>query len=163
MGLQPDAVVADLGAGTGYFAVRLARALPRGRVYAEDVEPDMVRYLTERAVREGLTNLVAVQGQPDDPRLPESIDAAIMVDTYHHLENPDAFFAALRARLNGSGLLVIVDFKKDGPEDAPGPPAAMRVAAEVAVAKLVTLGFAHVQTDDELLPYQYIIHLRRAD
>lgn len=163
LALAPDATVADLGAGTGYFAVRLARAVPQGRVYAEDLEPDMVRYLGERATREGLGNLVAVRGEATDPRLPAVVDAAIMVDTYHHVDDPDRFFAALRERLRPGGALVIVDFKKDAPDDAPGPPAAMRIADEVVVARLVALGFTHVRTDRELLPYQYLVHLRRPD
>lgn len=161
LALAPDAAVADLGAGTGYFAVRLARAVPKGRVYAEDVESDMVRYLRERAAREGLTNLEAVQGEAADPRLPASVDAAIMVDTYHHIEDPTGFFGKVRGRLRPGGTLVIVDFKKDAPEDAPGPPAAMRIADEIVTAHLRKLGFVHVRTDRDLLPYQYVVVLQR--
>lgn len=159
--LRPDATVADLGAGTGYFAVRLARAVPQGRVYAEDLEPDMVRYLGERAAREGLTNVVALRGDPADPKLPAGVDAAIMVDTYHHIVDPTAFFGRVREALRPGGELVIVDFKKDAPEDAPGPPAAMRIADDVVAAHLQKLGFTHVRTDRELLPYQYLVFLRR--
>lgn len=162
LALAPDAQVADLGAGTGYFAVRLARAVPRGRVFAGDLEPDMVRYLRERAAKEGLTNLEAVQGAPDDPRLPEAVDLAIMVDTYHHIADPTGFFAAVRERLRPGGALVIVDFKKDAPDDAPGPPAAMRIADDIVAAHLRKLGFVHEKTDRELLPYQYIVVMRRA-
>ena len=159
--LVPDAKVADLGAGTGYFAVRLARAVPRGHVYAEDLEPDMVRYLAERAAREGLGNVTAVQGSADDPKLPELVDLAIMVDSYHHIAEPTAFFAAVRERLRPGGTLVIVDFKKDAPDDAPGPPAAMRVADEIVVAHLRKLGYVHDRTDAALLPYQYLVIMRR--
>ena len=161
LSLRPDATVADLGAGTGYFAVRLARAVPQGRVYAEDLEPDMVRYLGERATREGLANVVALQGDAVDPKLPAAIDAAIMVDTYHHIVDPTAFFGRVREALRPGGALVIVDFKKDAPEDAPGPPAAMRIADDVIAAHLQKLGFTHVRTDRELLPYQYVVFLRR--
>ncbi|MBA3545363.1 MAG: methyltransferase, partial [Nannocystis sp.] len=122
LALAPGARVADLGAGTGYFAVRLARAVPQGCVFAQDLEPDMIRYLGERAKREGLANLVAVQGEPNDPRLPEAVDLAIMVDTYHHVADPTGFFARVRDHLVPGGRLVIVDFKKDAPDDAPGPP-----------------------------------------
>jgi len=159
--LRPDARVTDLGAGTGYFAVRLARAVPQGRVFAQDLEPDMVRYLGERATREGLTNVVAVQGEPDDPKLPETVDVAIMVDGYHHIADPAAFFARVRDRLAPGGRLVIVDFKKDAPDDAPGPPAAMRIADDIVTAHLVKLGFVHVRTDLALLPYQYLVFLQR--
>lgn len=161
LGLAADARVADLGAGTGYFAVRLARAAPKGRVFAQDLEPDMVRYLGERATREGLGNITAIQGEPDDPKLPEAVDVAIMVDSYHHIADPTRFFAQVRERLRKGGTLVIVDFKKDAPEDAPGPPAAMRVADEIVVAHLRKLGFAHLRTDRELLPYQYLVFMQR--
>lgn len=159
--LRPDARVADLGAGTGYFAVRLARAVPQGRVFAQDLEADMVRYLGERAAREQLGNLVAVQGEPDDPKLPEAVDLAIMVDTYHHIADPTVFFARVRDRLRPGGRVVIVDFKKDAPEDAPGPPAAMRIADDLVRAHLVKLGFVHVRTDRDLLPYQYLVIVQR--
>lgn len=161
LALTPGMAVADLGAGTGYFAVRLARAVPDGTVYAMDVEPDMVRYLGERATREGLANLVAVRGEPADPRLPVPVDAAIMVDTYHHVGDPAGFFARLRERLRPGATLAIVDFKTDAPADAPGPPAAMRVSDAAVVATLGPLGFAHLRTETELLPYQYVVLLRR--
>ena len=72
LALKPDAVVADIGSGTGYFAVRLANMVPKGRVYGVDIEPDMVKYLAERAKREKRGNVTAVAGVPDDPKLPES-------------------------------------------------------------------------------------------
>lgn len=159
--LAPDARVADLGAGTGYFAVRLARAVPRGQVYANDLEPDMVRYLGERASREGLTNLRPVQGAADDPKLPGPVDIALMVDTYHHIDDPTRFFAGVRDALAPGGRLVIVDFRKDAPDDAPGPPAAMRVDDAVVVAHLQKLGFVHERTDRALLPFQYLVFLRK--
>jgi SAM-dependent methyltransferase len=95
--LSPDALVADIGAGTGYFAVRLADMHPRATVYAVDVEPDMVRYLGERAGREGLKNLKPVAGRAEDPGLPEKVDLALFVDTYHHIENREAYFRRLAA------------------------------------------------------------------
>ena len=82
LALAPDAAVADIGAGTGYFAVRFAHMVPRGRVYAVDLEPDMVRYLGERAKKAGLANLTPVQGAAGDPRLPAPVDLAILVDVY---------------------------------------------------------------------------------
>jgi len=161
LALRPDAQVADVGAGTGYFAVRLARAAPQGRVYAVDIEPDMVRYLGERAAREGLTNLTPVQGEAADPRVPADVDVAVVVDTYHHIVDPTRFFGKLRDRLRPGGTLAIVDFKKDAPDDAPGPPAAMRIADDIVVAHLKKLGLTHVRTDRDALPYQYIVLMTR--
>ncbi|MBL9113240.1 MAG: methyltransferase domain-containing protein, partial [Myxococcales bacterium] len=78
-------LVADVGAGTGYFSVKIAKRVPSGKVFAVDVEGDMVRYLKERATREGLTNLVAVQSTADDPKIPEPVDVVLVVDTLHHI------------------------------------------------------------------------------
>src|SRR5688572_22391451 len=92
LALKPDAVIADIGSGTGYFAARFANMVPRGRVYGVDTEPDMVKYLSERAKREGLKNLTSVAGKPDDPRLPESADLIILVDVYHHVADRERYF-----------------------------------------------------------------------
>lgn len=162
IGLTPDARVADLGAGTGYFAVRLARRVPRGQVLASDVEPDMVRYLGERAAKEGLANLVPVQGKPDDPALPEAVDVAFMCNVYHHIEDRTGYFRTLAQQLRPGGRLVVVDFEKDAPDDVPGPPQAMRVARDVLVDELARAGFALVRADGDVLPYQYIVELRLA-
>src|SRR4051812_30710643 len=85
--LKPDAVIADIGAGTGYFSVRFARMLPKSKVYAVDVEPDMVRHLANRAKHDQLPNVIAVQATPGDPKLPEKVDLAFFVDTYHHIDD----------------------------------------------------------------------------
>lgn len=162
LGLPPDARVADLGAGTGYFAMRLARRVPQGKVLANDVEPDMVRYLGERAAKEGLPNVVPVQGRPDDPALPEAVDVAFMCNVYHHIEDRPGYFRKLAAQLRPGGRLVVVDFEKDAPDDVPGPPPAMRVARETLVTELEAAGFELVRADGEILPHQYIVELRVA-
>ena len=108
LALPPDAVVADIGSGTGYFAVRLARAVPRGHVYGADLEPDMVKYLAERGRREAITNLTAVQAAPDDPRLPRPVDLVLLVDTYHHVAERPAYFARLRRSLKPDGRVAII-------------------------------------------------------
>ena len=160
--LAPDAAVADLGAGTGYFAERFARAAPRGQVYAQDIEPDMVRYLGERASKAGLENLKPVLGTADDPALPEAVDLAFMCDVYHHIADVEGYFKKVAVKLKPGGRLAIVDFKKDAPDDAPGPPAAMRVAADVIVEQLSGLGYQLERRDDALLEYQYVLVFTRA-
>jgi len=87
LALSPTASVADIGAGTGYFSVRIAKAIPRGTVYASDVEPSMVDYIRKRAVAAGLTNVVPVLAGAETPKLPKAVDVALIVDTYHHLPN----------------------------------------------------------------------------
>lgn len=154
-----DAVVADLGAGTGYFAIRFARRVPQGRVLANDIEPDMVRYLGERATKEGLSNVVPVQGEAGDPKLPEAVDVAFMCDVYHHIEDRVGYFRKVAQRLSPGGRVVIVDFKKDAPDDTPGPPAKMRVAQDELVRELEGAGLRLQRADRDTLPHQYIVEL----
>jgi len=119
-----DATVADIGAGTGYFAVRLARAVPKGKVFAVDVAPDMVRYLAERTKREGLANLTPVQATPSNPKLPAPVDIVLLVNTYHHIPWRVEYFRHLRASLKPGGRVAIIDFRVESPV---GPPAAARL------------------------------------
>jgi SAM-dependent methyltransferase len=113
--LQRTDKVADIGAGTGYFSVRIAKRLPDGKVFSVDIEPDMVRYLGERAQREHLSGLVPVLAAAG-PNLPEPVDLVLVVDTYHHIENRTAYFAKLMDALVPNGRVAIVDFKVDAPE-----------------------------------------------
>jgi len=156
--LQADARIADLGAGTGYFAARLANMLPRGRVYAVDIEPDMVRYLDARAKREGLGNMLALEGKPDDPRLPAKVDMVLLVDVYHHIEDRARYFRRLRLSLRPGGRIAIVDFRLDSPE---GPPRAARIAPETVTAEMKTAGYA-VAAEHDFLPRQYFLVFRPA-
>ena len=158
LALAPEARVADLGAGTGYFSARLANMLPKGRIYAADLEPDMVRHLGERAKREGLANLVPVASAPDDPRLPEKVDLVLLVDVYHHIEDRTRYFAKLRASLRPGGRVAIVDFRLDAPV---GPPRAARVAPEQVKEEMKRAGYTP-SAEHEFLPYQYFVVFRPA-
>jgi len=153
LALAPDAVVADIGAGTGYFSVRLANMLPKGRVYAVDIEPDMVRYLAERAKREKRANMVAVAGEPGDPKLPSKVDLVLMVDVYHHVDDRVDYFRRLREVLKPGARVAIIDFLPDAPE---GPPKAARVTADRVVAEMKNAGFALAQ-EHRFLPRQYFL------
>jgi SAM-dependent methyltransferase len=158
LGLAPNALVADLGAGTGYFAARLANMLPKGRVYAVDIAPDMVRYLEARAKRERLSNIVALQGEPDDPKLPERVDLVLLVDVYHHVEDRVGYFRRLSGYLRPGGRVAIVDFKLDAPR---GPPRAARIAPEVVKAEMGAAGYA-LSAEYGFLPDQYLLVFRPA-
>jgi len=158
LALKPAARVADLGAGTGYFSARLANMLPKGRVYAVDIEPDMVRYLEARAKREGLRNLTAVAGKPDHPRLPEKVDLILLVDVYHHIEDRARYFSKLRASLRPGGRIAIIDFRLDSPE---GPPPAARIAPETVRAEMKAAGHT-LAAEHPFLPYQYFLVFRPA-
>jgi len=157
LALAPDARVADLGAGTGYFTVRLARQAPEGKVYAVDIEPDMVRHLEERAKGESLGNVVAVLGKPDDPSLPEAVDVVLVVDTYHHIADRVAYFQRLASSLRDGGRLVIIDFTAESPM---GPPVEHRISADQVIAELGKAGYALSKRHD-FLPNQYFLELTR--
>jgi SAM-dependent methyltransferase len=158
LALKPDARVADLGAGTGYFSARLANMLPKGRVYAVDIEPDMVRYLEARAKREGLRNLTAVAGAPDDPRLAEKVDLVLLVDVYHHIEDRARYFRRLSTSLRPGGRIAVIDFKFDSPQ---GPPPSVRIPPETVKAEMKAAGHA-VAAEHPFLPYQYFLVFRPA-
>jgi SAM-dependent methyltransferase len=151
--LAQSARVADIGAGTGYFSVRIAKRVPDGKVFAADVEPDMLRYLGERAHREQLHVLQPVQASADTPNLPEPVDVALIVDTYHHIDDRVAYFSRLKSSLRPGGRLAIVDFKTDAPE---GPPPERRIAPEKVIAELEQAGYALVGRHD-FLPRQYFL------
>jgi SAM-dependent methyltransferase len=153
LALKPDAVIADIGSGTGYFAVRFANMTPKGRVYGVDTEPDMVKYLAERAKREGLKNVVAVAGAPGNPRLPEKADLIVLVDVYHHIEGRERYFRDLRKSLKPGGRIAVIDFRMDSPV---GPPQSVRIAPERVKDELKRAGFALAQ-EHAFLPNQYFL------
>ncbi len=136
LALTPAMTVADVGAGTGYFTVRLARAVPAGRVIATDVERDMVRYVEERARREGLSNITTIVTPGDDPML-AGVDRILVVDVWHHLGGRVAYAKKLAAALNPGGQIAIVDFKLGATR---GPPVNHRLAPEAIAADLRAAG-----------------------
>ena len=157
--LAPTALVADLGAGTGYFSVRIARRVPRGKVFAVDIEPDMLHYLGERAQREHLSMLQPVRASADAANLPEPVDLVLVVDTYHHIDNRIAYFARLANSLRSNGRLAIVDYKLDAPE---GPPVESRISPEKVTAELEVAGYRLVASHP-FLPRQYFLVFERKE
>ena len=153
LAVAPDAAVADIGSGTGYFAVRLARAAPKGVVYGVDTEPSMVKYLDQRAKHEGLANLVSVAGNPGDANLPGKVDLVLMVDVYHHIAERASYFGKLRGSLNAGARVAIIDFRLDSPS---GPPKRERIAAEQVKSELAKAGYA-VAKEHQFLPDQYFL------
>ena len=116
--LKPGMVVADIGAGSGYYASRIAKRVgPAGHVYATDIQPGMIDILERRITSEGLANMSTILGSPDDPKLPaRSIDMAIMVDVYHELQQPQIFLQRLKEALKPNGRLVLLEFRKEDPK-----------------------------------------------
>jgi ubiquinone/menaquinone biosynthesis C-methylase UbiE len=153
LNLPQTAVIADIGAGTGYFAVKLARAVPQGRVLGIDTEPDMVRYLAERAKREALANISAMRANAGELRLKEPVDLILLVNVYHHIESRERYFRALRSSLKPGGRIAVIDFKPDSPL---GPPPKHRIAAERVELEMRAASYLP-QSTFTFLPHQYFL------
>ncbi len=161
LGIADGAAVADLGAGGGWFTVRLARRVgPRGLVYAEDIQREMIESMERRVQREGLRNVRMVLGTPDDPKLrPQSVDAVLFVDSYHEVERPIDLLRNVRSALKPNGRLGIVEFRKDG--WGPGPPLDERVDENVVIKDAAAAGLQFVSRET-FLPYQYLLIFGKA-
>jgi predicted methyltransferase len=159
LGITPGMTVVDLGAGTGYFLPYLSRAVgPKGKVLALDIEPDMVRYMRERAAREGLAVVEPRVVALDDPGLVAgSIDRVLVVDTWHHVDGRPAYAAKLRAALAPGGAVFVVDFKIEAHH---GPPPELRLAPERVMDDLRHGGLVPEIVAVEL-PEQYVVAGRR--
>ena len=152
--LGPDETVADVGAGTGYFLGWLSKAVPEGRVYGIDIEPKLVDWMRARAEKEGLPNVETVLALPDDPKIPDSTDVVLLVNTYHHLQKRADYFARVREKLSSRGRVVIVDFKMG---DLPvGPPDTHKIPPDVIEREMREAGLKACRRYDDL-PYQHLL------
>jgi ubiquinone/menaquinone biosynthesis C-methylase UbiE len=157
--LKPGMVVADIGAGSGYYTSRIARRIgPSGRVYATDIQQGMIQLLDRRVTAEGLTNVTTILGGMNDPKLPpESIDLALMVDVYHELQEPQLFLQRLKAAFKPGGRLVLLEFRKEDPK-IPILEVHKMSIAEVK-QEMEAEGYAIDRVIDTL-PWQHIIVIR---
>lgn len=156
MGIADASVVADIGAGSGWFTLRLARRVgPQGMVYAEDVQKEMITAISRRVSREGFNNVKPVLGLKNDPRLPAaSLDAVLVVDAYHEIEDRVTMLSKLATALKPQGRLGIVDFRLDG--TGPGPAPEERVSPDVVVNDAKKAGLQLIR-QESFLPYQYFL------
>jgi cyclopropane fatty-acyl-phospholipid synthase-like methyltransferase len=155
LAITPGMTVADVGAGTGYFEKRLSTAVgASGRVLAVDVEPDMIRYLKERAAKENTPNVEPRLATPEDAALgTAAVDRILIVDTWHHIPEREAYAKKLAAALKPGGFVLVVDFTQVTDR---GPPKPMRIPPE-QVAKELQAGGLHTSTVDAGLPDQFVI------
>lgn len=159
MDLRPGMVVADIGAGSGYYTVRLAeRVGPSGHVYATDIQQGMLDLLSRRLASARLGNVTTILGGVDDPRLPpRTIDLALMVDVYHELAAPQTFLRRLREALKPDGRLVLIEFRK---EDPTVPILEVhKMSVEEVRIELGAEGFVIDRLVDTL-PWQHLVVLR---
>jgi ubiquinone/menaquinone biosynthesis C-methylase UbiE len=149
-------VVADLGAGGGWFTIRLSRQVgPNGRVYAEDIQPEMIQAMDRRIIRENLRNVLTQLGTADDPKLPAAaIDVVLIVDAYHEIERPVTLLRNAMKSLKPGGVIAIVNFKKDG--GGPGPAMDERVDPDKVFADARAAGL-ELRKREDFLRYQYML------
>lgn len=160
MKVEPAQTVADIGAGTGYFVAHLAKAVgPSGFVIATDVEPDMISYLEQRAIRDKWSNMRAAQVAAGETGLAaSSVDRVLIADVWHHIDDRKAYAAKLATALRPGGLIAVVDFDKDAKH---GPPPEHRLAPEVVIEELKGAGLT-AELVAEKLPEQYVVIARAA-
>jgi ubiquinone/menaquinone biosynthesis C-methylase UbiE len=159
LGLKRGNVVADIGAGSGYYTVRLAEAVgPTGRVVATDLQPGMLAIIKARLAREKVSNVELVQGRADDPVLPaQTFDLLLMVDVYHELATPQVFVRKLKEALKPNGRLVLIEFRREDPR------VPIREEHKMSVSQVrEELGADGFRIDRviDVLPWQHIIVLR---
>lgn len=155
LGIGDGSVVADLGAGSGWFTIRLAhRVGPNGLVYAEDIQRQMIASIDSRVERIGLKNVRTVLGTPNDPRLPGPVDAVLIVDAYHEMEQPEVLLRNLALTLKPNGRIGIVDFTKEG--GGPGPLLEERVDPERVIGDAQRAGLT-LLARPAFLRYQYML------
>ncbi len=154
--IPKGASVADIGAGSGYMTVRLARRVgAEGRVYANDLQPQMLELLKRRLVHDKITNVIVVQGTVDDPKLPAaSVDLELMVDVYHELSRPQVMLRHLHEALKPGGRLVLLEYRKEDPTIPIRPEHKMTVAEVRMEVEAEGFGLSSV---DESLPRQHIL------
>jgi len=157
--IAAGSVVADIGAGSGYYTSRLSKAVgPTGRVVATDLQPGMLDLIRARIAREKLTNVELVQGRADDPVLPaKTFDLLLMVDVYHELASPQVFVRKLKEALKADGRLVLIEFRREDPRVPIREEHKMSV--EQVRQELGADGF-HIDRVIDVLPWQHVIVLK---
>jgi SAM-dependent methyltransferase len=161
LGIADGAVVADLGAGGGWLEIRLARRVgPNGLVYAEDIQPQMIEAISRRMLHEGLSNVRTVMGTPTDPRLPSGLDAVLIVNAYHEMDDPSrpeivqTLLRNVAQSLAPQGRLGVADFLPGG--GGPGPAADDRVEPETVIAAAEAAGFT-LQSRETIPPFEFLL------
>lgn len=156
LGIEKGQTIADIGAGTGYLAVKLSeRVGATGTVYAVDIQQEMLDYMRKRLNGSRWKNVLLLLGDMDDPKLPPgNLDIAIFLSTYHEIARPLDFLRKLNVALKPQGKVAILEFSDESPI---GPPVKFRLPEEIVINELEQSGFTLVQKHTFLVPYQYFL------
>jgi ubiquinone/menaquinone biosynthesis C-methylase UbiE len=159
MDLKPSDIVADIGAGTGYFSFRIAPKVPQGKVLAEDIQPEMLERVKKTAEEKKIANVEAVLGTETDPKLPEgSVDVALLVDAYHEFDHPREMMEGIIRGMKPGGRVVLVEYRGEDPNV---PIKRLHKMTEAqAVKEMAAVGLDHVETKEDL-PRQHVMIFRK--
>jgi arsenite methyltransferase len=154
LGLKSGEVIADIGAGSGYFTFHLARHVgEKGKVYAVDVSSDMILHVNRRIRELKTSNVVSILADPDDPLLPDqSVNRVFFCNVWHHIENQTKYLSLMKKMLKPGGEVIMIDFHKK--ETPVGPPLKTRIAREDLIKQMENNGF-RLSKEHTFLPYQY--------
>ncbi len=155
LALEPDAVIADIGAGSGYYTFRISPKVPAGKVFAVDIQPEMLEFLNKRAAELGIDNVRPHLGAVDDLQLDAgSLDAALLVDAYHEFSHPAEMLASLRKALRPGGKIFLLEFRAEDPRVPIKP--LHKMSEEQARKELERAGFRFVSNRRQL-PWQHFM------
>jgi len=161
LGLMPTDVVADIGAGTGYFSFRISPLVPQGKVFAVDIQKEMLEIIDARKTKSHITNVVTVQSSIADPLLPaNSVDLMLLVDVYHEFSLPREMGQAMVRALKPGGRIALVEYRA---EDTDVPIKTVHKMTEAQARKeMAAVGLTWVSTDSKSLPWQHLMIFRKA-
>jgi ubiquinone/menaquinone biosynthesis C-methylase UbiE len=154
LGIAPGKNVADVGAGSGWFTVRAAKRVSTGQVYAVDINPEAIKYIDERVHKEGLTTVKTILSKPDDPLLPaDSIDAVLMLKTYHEIARPVVLLQNLRRALRPGAKIGVIDRNGNGEDHGVGSDVVIREASEAGYKLVHQYDFVKPDKEDYFLVF----------
>jgi ubiquinone/menaquinone biosynthesis C-methylase UbiE len=155
MQLSPQTVVADIGAGTGYYTFAIARKIPYGKVYAVEIQEEMIKYLNDKKLSTGISNVEIIKGSQQSPNLPEnSVDLAIMVDVYHELEFPHEMLHSIKRSLKKGGTILLLEYRAEDASIAIKPHHKMTISQ--ANKEMEANGFK-LMYNGQFLPMQHFL------
>lgn len=155
LNLKGDEIIADIGAGSGYFSFRFASKLPKGKVYAIDAKPEMLRHIHHKSMSKNVQNVEIIPAAYNDPKVPKDSDIVFICDTLHHVKKKSIWLKRLYSEMKKGARVILIEFKEGQlPE---GPPEQIKIPRKEIISEFVNAGFRKISEDNKLLPYQTFI------